>query len=411
MFSTILTTLQSLISPSFVVASFFPMLTFWLINAAMLYWISQPFRNLIDRLWTKGGGIQNSIWAAGFLIAAAMTAYILSALIPRFQAWMEGKWQWEEMVFLFAPIQGRRLETIDDKIRDVARYRTQLERKASLWRPTLQRAAEWGHSHCQGQNTFVAWDPAAVAVRELVDLGHANRRIDLHQIEAAVAKLGVALTRNDYATPGAIGDWILDETFQKLQQLLREAKVREDHNHIRLQTERHFSFGTQNLSPTKMGNIANTVQSYAINRYNMNLAVFWSRLQHSVAGDKDFSSKLESVRTKLEFLIGCSGLTAIWGVIWAVMLVGWGYEWTAFACVALAGPSIAYAWYRVATEHYKAYADVLRTSVDLFRFSLLKDLHLSLPADVDAERTLWDQLHQLTDYYDVNNLRFDHPKA
>jgi hypothetical protein len=223
--------------------------------------------------------------------------------------------------------------------------------------------------------------------------------------------LDSALRENDYDDPLANDGGLLSDSFQKLLKLIDAVRIREDHNHIRLQTESYFSFGTQNLSPTSMGNIANTIQSYAVDRYNMNLAVFWSRLQHTVAADKDFSSKLEGVRTKLEFLIGCSGLTAIWGAIWAVVLLATGYEWIAFVCVACGGPLIAYSWYRVATEHYKAYADVLRTSVDLFRFGLLKDLHLSLPADVDAERTLWNELHELTAYYDLNNLRFEHPKS
>jgi hypothetical protein len=30
---------------------------------------------------------------------------------------------------------------------------------------------------------------------------------------------------------------------------------------------------------------------------------------------------------------------------------------------------------------------------------------------VDAERTLWNELHELTAYYDLNNLRFEHPKS
>jgi hypothetical protein len=410
MLSSILTTLQSLISPSFVVASFFPMLTFWLLNAGTLYWSSETFRNLIGRVWTAGTGIQNSIWAAGFLMATAMTAYILSALIPTFQAWMEGKWR-DEMVHLFAAAEGRRLEKIDDQIRAVARYRTMLDKKTDIWVPILRRAAKSGHTHHPGHNAFVPWSPAAVAVRNLVDLGHANRRIALDKLDEAVEMLREALTQNDYDTPLPNGKWILDETFQKLVQLLQEAHVREVTNHMRLQTERHFSFGTQNLAPTKMGNIANTVQSFAVNRYNMNLEVFWSRLQHSVASDKDFSAKLEAVRTKLEFLIGCSTLTATWAAIWVVILLVWGNEWIAFVCVALGGPLISYAWYRVATEHYKAYADVLRTSVDLFRFGLLRDFHISLPADVDAERTLWDQLNELTAYYDVNNFRFEHPKS
>jgi hypothetical protein len=411
MLSTILTTLQSLISPSFVIASFFPMLAFWLMNVAMLYWICRPFKELIARLGGASSAIQNTMWAGGFLIVTAMTAYILSALIPKFQAWMEGKWQWDTMVHWFAPAQGRRLGKIDEQIREVTRYRTELENKLEVWRRRLQDAAEWGRTHQPGHNTFTAEDDAAEEVQKLVRLSHANRRLDLSQVENAVVKLENVLRANDYNAPVPKRGWPLAETFQKLQKLVETAKAREGHNHIRLQTESYFSFGTQDLSPTKMGNIANTIQSYAIDRYNMNLAVFWSRLQNSVAGDKDFSSKLESVRTKLEFLIGCSGLTAIWGALWGALFLVFGYEWIAFVCAAAGGPLIAYIWYRVATEHYKAYADVLRSSVDLFRFGLLKDLHLSLPADVDAEKTLWDQLHGLTAYYDENNLRFDHPKS
>jgi hypothetical protein len=410
MLSTILTTLQTLISPSFVIASFFPMLAFWLMNAAMLYWIYRPFRDLIVRLGGAGNAIQNTLWAGGFLIATAMTAYILSALISKFQALMEGKWQWDTMVYWFAPAQGRRLEKIDRQIREVARYRTELENKTEVWRRRLQDAAQWGRMRHPGFNAFPSHDEAVKRVGKLIRLGHANRRLDLDEIEKAVVELDRALRANDYDAPAPEGR-LLTETFQEFIQLIATAQARENHNHIRLQTESYFSFGTQNLSPTKMGNIANTIQSYAIDRYNMNLAVFWSRLQHSVAGDKDFSSKLESVRTKLEFLIGCSGLTAMWGAFWAVVFLTFGYEWIAFLCAAAGGPLIAYLWYRIATEHYKAYADVLRSSVDLFRFGLLKDLHLTLPEDVAAERALWDQLHALTAYYDENNLRFDHPKS
>lgn len=410
MLSSILTTLQSLISPSFVVADFFPMLAFWVMNGAMLYSLSQPFRTFLGRIGANGA-LQNSIWMLAFLVGTAMTAYMLSALIPKFQALMEGKWRWDTMVHWFAPAQGRRLEKLNDEIRDVARYRTRFDQTIERWCLRLQNAAEWGHTRYPGQNRFTPEHEAARAVQDLMKFGHGNRRLDFNQIENAVVLLDAALRSNDYLVPVGENRWYLTECFEKLTTLLETVRIRENHNHTRLQTERYFSFGTQNLAPTKMGNIANTIQSYAIDRYDMNLAVFWSRLQHSVANDKDFNAKLEAVRTKLEFLIGCSALTATWGTAWAIVTLVWGYEWIAFVCAAAGGPLIAYAWYRVATEHYNAYADVLRTSVDLFRFGLLKDLHLSLPADTDAERVLWDQLNGLTAYYEKNNLRFEHPKS
>lgn len=409
MLSTILTNLQTLISPSFVVANFFPTLVFWLMNAGMVYLFSPRFRDVILQLYAKGG-IENSMWGVIFLIGTAMTAYVLSALIPRTQALMEGKW-WDWAVHLFAPNQGRRLAEIDDRIQETAKYRTELESQSKDWQWLLQGAADFGNKHHTGHQNFGLHHPAAKAVSELIAGRNANKRLNLNALKKAVLLLGNELATNDYAAPLPDGTHPLELTFLHLDQLLRDTQTRAVHEHIRLVTQRHFSYGTQNLAPTRMGNIANTVQSYAINRYNLNLEVFWSRLQHSLGADKDFNSKLETVRTKLEFLIGSSLLTAVWGLVWACVLLKWGYDWPEFVAISVGGPLAAYLWYLIATEHYRTYADVLRSSIDLFRLGLLRDLHLPLPADVVDERELWDQLNELTDYYDITNFHFEHPKT
>jgi hypothetical protein len=92
-----------------------------------------------------------------------------------------------------------------------------------------------------------------------------------------------------------------------------------------------------------------------------------------------------------------------------LLLLGTGR--LAFLFVALAGPLIAYAWYRAGVAQYRTFADVLRTSIDLFRFDLLNDLHIALPGDVPEEQALWDTLHRIHSFYEPQPLNYQHPKS
>jgi hypothetical protein len=46
----------------------------------------------------------------------------------------------------------------------------------------------------------------------------------------------------------------------------------------------------------------------------------------------------------------------------------------------------------------------MRSSVDLFRFKVLTDLHLPLPAGLEEEKALWEDLANIMGY---ENLRRD----
>jgi len=78
---------------------------------------------------------------------------------------------------------------------------------------------------------------------------------------------------------------------------------------------------------------------------------------------------------------------------------------------SLVSPVIAYTWYRAAVAQYQTFADVLRTSLDLFRFNLLTDLHIALPDDLPEEQALWDTLHRVHSYYEPQPLHYQHPKS
>src|SRR5664279_2416982 len=114
MFTSLLSSLQTLISTGFLVGSFFPTLAFWFGHAAMLYCLNTPFQKYVQSNIGQTGGLA-ALVAASALVAVAFTAYAESALLPAIQSFMEGNWsQW--LVSLFSPPQVRRYERLSQEI-------------------------------------------------------------------------------------------------------------------------------------------------------------------------------------------------------------------------------------------------------------------------------------------------------
>src|SRR5262249_21743504 len=75
--------------------------------------------------------------------------------------------------------------------------------------------------------------------------------------------------------------------------------------------EKEFQFGRGEVAPTAMGNVAQSMQSYAYSRYRLNLETFWSRLQLVLQANKDFYANLLDAKTQLDFLVACCWLSAL----------------------------------------------------------------------------------------------------
>jgi hypothetical protein len=276
------------------------------------------------------------------------------------------------------------------------------------WELRLSEARAIGTSHHRGQNTFAKNSQAVRLVIKLERLRRHNKPIYYGDLAEAVTAMETALAGHDADHPEKR---TLEMTRARLQQIIDYATDHAYSEDIRLTNKLQFNFGSQRPAPTRMGNVANTIQSYAEGRYNLNFEIFWSRMQRAIQKDKDFSPVLQQAKTQLDFLISCTVLTAIWSFLWIVNSLLLGTGRLSFLLAAAVGPLIAYMWYRAAVAQYQTFADVLRTSVDLFRFDLLKDLHIALPDDLVEEQALWDNLHRIHAYYEPQPLHYQHPKS
>jgi hypothetical protein len=141
------------------------------------------------------------------------------------------------------------------------------------------------------------------------------------------------------------------------------------------------------------------MQGYGITRYNINLETFWPRLQPVLAAaNKDYYQGLLDSKTQLDFLIACCWLSAITAAVWVLLLAVTGGPWWLFLIVALAGPLAAGFCYELAVENYVAFTELVRASVDLYRFQLLQQLHIALPGGIRDERATWQALQRLSTY-------------
>jgi hypothetical protein len=204
----------------------------------------------------------------------------------------------------------------------------------------------------------------------------------------------------------------LYQAYDDLNKGVKYAADRLQWERIRLRNLRQFNYpGTMDptpersthnlLAPTMAGNIGRTMRSYAITRYNLDLDIFWTRLQKAIQqASSDYYAALQDAKVQVDALVVLCWLTALFTAIWSVAFVFVYPSVRAFLAVAIAGPMIARGLYLAACHHYRVFADLVRGCVDLFRFALIADLRLALPYGIDEERDLWKVLGDRTAYDD-----------
>lgn len=402
MLSTFLSQLQSYFSKYFFLGSLSPILAFAFLNGVMAYFLSDSFRHWVESdLFTKTTVGRGAFLSTSLVVGIVLAAYVLSALSTFLRQKLEGRWG-AALARLFIPAQNRRRQRMVKDLQDAANDEADLA-SAPEWEHQLRVAREEGRKNRQGVAfTAPTQDSVAEALNDLKSLYGKYEVPEATKLEQLVNDLTQRFRDCDVDKSPE-----LDEQHVALFTFIDYAAERARARHARFQNELNSNFGDQDMAPTKMGNVANTIQSYAMRRYRCNLETIWSNLQQVVQKDDKAQAALQEAKTQLDFLIACCWLTLLWTAIWSVHLAVLRPSRTLFIVVALTGPMIAYLWYRAAAEQYRSFADVAMTSLDMFRLELLRTMRLRSPADVEEERWTWKSLDQLNTYGEERNFRYE----
>jgi hypothetical protein len=167
--------------------------------------------------------------------------------------------------------------------------------------------------------------------------------------------------------------------------------------------QRRARYPSGSLLPTALGNVLRAGERMAGRRYGLDAIVIWPRL-YPVLGDRQ-RAVVDDRRDQLDLmsrLCATAALVAVvtWALLWRAP-VWWLIPLLAFGLSVLA--------YRAAVSAAVAYGQALDVAFDLYRFDLLRALHLPLPSDNAIECT---QNEQLTTWLRQNGpppASYEHP--
>ena len=391
MLSTLLDRLGGLLSRQFVISYFVPALLFAFLNAMMLGWQSPNFRAWAPAQFEGFKGF----YVLPVLFAIAVAAYLLLSVNVHLRQILEGRrllpqWLTEDWVRNEAERRNAILARFQKARNDFYRVKEQSPR----WREELVKASDAGHVAPLSNKRYGPDAKAAKLVAELWRKRAHAEPVTAEAVASAVAELATVLRNLDRGGQDDRSRQLNNDYDQILQIFDYAVEVSDGERATALNLLQTY-FGTAKPLPTRMGNIAEALDSYTQIRYRMNLAIYWNRMQHVLQANEKHYGALLDAKAQLDFLVVCCWLCILTSVLWLVAMPWLRFSWLFYAIVCIIGPLLARGFYLLSLENYIVMADLVKSAVDLFRFDLLKSLHIPQPNNIREERALWAAMSEI----------------
>lgn len=390
MLGTLLSSIQTALSGfvrGFFIVAFLPTLFFVWANVALLRTVSLVSAKSLEPLWTA-----DSVHMGIALIAISGFAVLLTFVQPWLLALLEGR---HLPAFVKGALQRRQTDALDElKTRAAWHFREKgaLETSATHWRESLATLLP---------DTAPVPESTAALIAALTDKRRRGAVIESSEIAAAYSGAPGA-QRNSGMSPRQARD--------EMERVIRYAPDRSRHGFYEVQNRMQCTYpgdvydpdpSSDNvLAPTAFGNVARTMRSYALRRYGIDLDIFWTRFQKVMAddGNSKLFDSLQSQKTLVDTAVTLFWLTVLIGLIWIPLLAAGRQNAFAFQVVALGVPLAAWAFYHLAVQAYLVFADHVRTSVDYYRFKVLRAFNITPPPGTKEERVIWERLGGFVGY-------------
>jgi hypothetical protein len=154
--------------------------------------------------------------------------------------------------------------------------------------------------------------------------------------------------------------------------------------------ERRFPQASARAMPTRFGNVTANLEEYTRSMHGIDHALWWPRLAPLLP-----EGMAEITSTEVASTTGLLNLSLVWaalGLGGAALLGFVGGRWTTALPVLVVGLVLAWLCYRAAVAQAAEAGRHLHAAFDLYRHEILKQLHLDIPGDREAEIALWENL-------------------
>lgn len=406
---------QQIGSKSYWLGSMMPLVLFLALN---LFVLSLHSPSVAAWLPKTGGLDEKALFYSALVITILAMAYVLSIVSSLLLEALEGKrgpFLW--LSGLLCAGQWHALDRIDRKYRAALDRQDEVDDKAGEWKKMLGAGTmapeAWPFDWC-----FSAAGRKMAAIRFLHRHGYCIRPERLQNAVELIKKDLLRYERGKgHPLSRARGD---------LKAAIAYAGDRYQFEMRRLDQRRQADFPgvrptavdqpegpTANsiLAPTTMGNIGRAIGTYTLSRHQLDLDIFWTRLQNSLQKDaKEYYAVLQDTKVQVDCAVTLFWLSLAFTLFWTPALIWWFFDSTVreFLLVGIGGSACVAGSYLLACQSYRVFADVMRSSVDLFRFQVLEALHLPLPFSSQEEQDLWFKLGGAIGFGNEEEFQYKH---
>lgn len=425
MFGQVLDKLSTWFGQAFLLSIFFPWLIFAFANLAM---VAVTFTSVDPYLlrYAEGEPADKVIVIIASLGGIGILAYMTSPLIQVLTEILEGSYVPVIIAEVLTAGHAARLRRFVERERASLQERQRVRRLQDL-AGLLMQARSVGVQR-RTNSDLPAIKRASRAIQKLREKRDLNRPIDSGELIAAHQHLLIALQRNCAEVARLIPSIEQEDIdYSEILGKLHDEMVNElvpgafhiaNQRHALAAGERarHFASGNQGelfaeLKPTRLGNYAASLRSYCETRYGLEFDFFWPRFLLAIQKNDKLSSAIVSTKIQLDFSVLMFWLTVVFIISWFPLLTIFGSSLVVFLTVAGIGPIVSIASLRLVHASYSAFAEIVRSAIDISRFELLRALHRPMPVSTQAEKMVWEQAARLLRLNEPVNTIFSHPTS
>lgn len=406
MFDTALQLISDYLGKSFLVSFFFPSLFFWTLNLALGV-LSLGLDDVL-RWWGEQDGQVQAFLTAAFLVLIFLTAYLLRIFMGQLTRFYQG--EWGGLKSLLAVVQKRNEETwealhsrsveLGDKVRVLKARQKSLDQIFNRDAPSPSYGAQPDVSAMAREATTLYEQVRAWTVEDYLDDEKWQPLMEqLDAIQRRVLALSASELEQHEAQVGSGSP--VDMLFRTLDESLKELVGCWEQDQLQVYHEWTETFPAQlnRVRPTRLGNHLAAAETYSFLRYNLDAAIIWPRLREILP--EKFADRLSDAKMNMDLMLVLTTLALAFGVAWGGILLAAPdaalrvYKWVAAPIAFAPGLAVARLTYLTAAQSARAYGEIFKAAFDLYRWDLLKALHLDLPPSLENEKELWGQVSSL----------------
>lgn len=409
-FGSILDRLQGSLGKGYLLGGILPVALSFGFSIGLAYIAFETPRNFVSNFLS----LQASDQVVGYFTAFAIIAlvgFILWTMNTWLRATLEGRTWPSRLRECCETRQQNHLRDIESKIvtlhSELFLYRraqtTRPNESDHTWTQRLSQARAVG-SQSNRDSGGPLTKEFNQKLHEAQDKRHRRQPIPFELVDQLVGELETQLEeRSAHLVP------VLDKADQEVRNLIKYASGKSDNAYSAAIARRALRYPEEaDLGPTRLANAAILHEDYMLTRYGMSAELFWPGIEHHASKDESFLPLLEQTKTRLDVSVAMAVVIAITTFVWSILLILFSSSMLTFLLVSIPGIFGTVIFYEMALHSFRSFSETVRSAVDLFRFDLLRALHITLPQDSDTERELWKRLTQHAVLTPTDAITYEH---